>query len=539
MLTPAEESASRQHIFYMPNYIVSLRGLSINGSTVSRPPSNLLLIVTDGSGQISMNGENHSLTAGTILCRSSMSGIHLSQKHQLQGIWIEYSSLPPGSSNSSPLNSGAPLSTSTPKAITLAAKLLNAWNTTDGSSPFFIQLLFTQLLDELYRRQDDPNPMPATWLDRVLQYIDNNYNEDLTRVQMADMAQISPEHFSRAFRKATGQTFNEYVTLLRIRRAQQRILTGAPTLTTLAQEVGYAEGTYLSRKFKQVVGISPAAYHRKNKRIVSLEFNPTASLRALEVMPRLGAYSSWMERHDCVPSEYKIKLKANTPAMLSSTLAAVRPDVILCYQLPEETKHLRPVAPVIELPYMQMDWREQFRLIAGIADRQLQAEEWLNRYEELCYSANRQLDKVLGLRGTAIVWELGAATAYCFSSNYGHGSQILYGDLGFEPPPLLVSEGLMSSGYLETSIENIPFYSADHIFITSGATTDEGRQRFAALLQSSRWREQKSVRSGQVYILEQPDMFYGFDPLSSLAQLKTLMEALTSQISIGRDHIQP
>lgn len=69
------------------------------------------------------------------------------------------------------------------------------------------------------------------------------------------------------------------------------MLTGAPNLSQLALEVGYVEGTYLSRKFKQVVGISPAAYHRKNKRIVALNFNHTASLRALEIMPQLGVYS--------------------------------------------------------------------------------------------------------------------------------------------------------------------------------------------------------------------------------------------------------
>lgn len=113
---------------------------------------------------------------------------------------------------------------------------------------------------------------------------------------------------------------------------------------------------------------------------------------------------------------------------------------------------------------MQMDWREQFRMIAGIADRQPQAEAWLRRYDQLCYEANLQLDRLLGTRGTAVIWEFGTSSAYCFSSSYGHGCQILYGDLGFQPPGVLMEHGLMNRGYLEIPAEHIADYPADHIF---------------------------------------------------------------------------
>lgn len=177
----------------------------------------------------------------------------------------------------------------------------------------------------------------AQWIDRVLHHIESNYNEDLTREQAAGLAGVTPEHFSRAFRRFTGQTFNQYITLLRIRKAQQRILTGAPNLSTLALEVGYSEGTYLSRKFKQVVGISPSAYHRKSKSVVSLNFNHTASLHALEVVPRLGVYSSWMESMQPVPSR-KLLDEGIGSAGLYERLSSARPDVIISYSLPDKSK---------------------------------------------------------------------------------------------------------------------------------------------------------------------------------------------------------
>ncbi|MEK5027234.1 AraC family transcriptional regulator [Paenibacillus sp. FSL M7-1046] len=533
------DSRPHPHHFYFPVRVENLAGLAASIAPGPGSSGHLSVIVTGGSGTIDIQNERLSLSGGSMLCCSTQPGVSLSPQHQLQGVWIEYSTFPLLSNQTNPLNDRHPLANCSTKVCTLAARLLRVWEGSEIQSPFTVQQLFTELLTELHGEIRENSQSPAHWLDRVLEYIEAHYSEDITRSQMAERAGVSPEHFSRVFRKATGQTFNEYVTLHRIRRAQKRMLTGAPNLSQLALEVGYVEGTYLSRKFKQVVGISPAAYHRKNKRIVALNFNHTASLRALEITPQLGVYSGWMERHETVPSALKLQLEGSSAAMLYNRVAAVRPDVIISYDLPGESKQLLPVAPVIELPYMQMDWREQFRMIAGIAGRQPQAEAWLRHYDQLCYEANLQLDRLLGARGTAVIWEFGTSSAYCFSSSYGHGCQILYGDLGFQPPGVLMEHGLMNRGYLEIPAEQIADYPADHIFFTSSASTAEGQRRFETLLRSARWQELDAARSGHVYLLDQPDMFYGFDPLSSLAQLKTLMRTIRSQISIGQDHIKP
>ncbi|MNC48170.1 Iron(3+)-hydroxamate-binding protein FhuD precursor [compost metagenome] len=163
----------------------------------------------------------------------------------------------------------------------------------------------------------------------------------------------------------------------------------------------------------------------------------------------------------------------------------------------------------------------------------------MNRYDKLCHAANLELDLLLGARGTAIIWEINEEAAYCYSSSFGHGSQILYGELGFRPPSALLEQGLLHNGYLEAPIDHIPAYPADHIFITSIPSTREGRARFTALLQSPSWQKLDAVQDGRVYQLNQPEKFYGFDPLSSLAQLKTFMQAITSQIYMRQDHIRP
>lgn len=524
----AGSSLPNPHSFYIPVRVTALDQATFNRENAIQPFTSLLAVVTGGSGAITWNGERIRLSGGHILCSDSSEDISLPRSHKLEGVWIEYAVISGNSRPFNPLNHGQPVRSCPPHISALAMQLLSGWNQPEQRPPFALQALFTELLTELYDSAAEYTEPPAQWIDRVFRHIESHYNEDLTRGQAAGLAGVTPEHFSRAFRKSTGQTFNEYVTLLRIRKAQQRILTGAPNLSTLALEVGYSEGTYLSRKFKQVVGISPSAYHRKSKSIVSLNFNHTASLQALEVVPQLGVYSAWMERMEPVPSRKKLLNEGIGSAGLYERLSSARPDVIISYSLPDKSKQLLTFAPVIEIPFMQMDWREQFRLIAEVTGRKPQAESWLNIYDWHCHQANQLLDQRIGDRGTAMVLELGAETAYCFSSSYGRGAQILYHDLGFRPPLGLVAEGLLDKGYLEIAFHNIARYPADHLFITSSIEAAEALDPPQSFLQSLKQHYIDDSLGGRIYFLNQAGMFYGFDPLSSEAQLKVLVQALTS-----------
>lgn len=526
--------------FHFPCRILNLAGFSVSTGPVAPSPSSILMIVTGGSGTIEIEGFKHVISSGAMLCCSGSLPLSLDAQFNLQGVWIEYASVSPsGQADAGPLNHGRLYKGAPAVICSLACRLQTEWTGPAADSPFAVQLLFTELLagvHSLYSKNLQPQ---EHWLDLVLQHIEAHYNEDLTRSQLAELAQVSPEHFSRTFRKATGRSFSEYLTLQRIRRVQQRMLTESQSLGTLALEVGYSEGTYLSRKFKQVVGVSPAVYYRKPKKFASLNFNHTASLRALDILPELGVYSGWMRQLELVPPCPGLRAEGTNGASLYRSVAAAQPDVIISYALSEERGQLLPVAPVIELPFMQMGWREQFRVIAEVTGRIHRAEEWLSRYDELCCRANRELDRLIGPRGTAVAWEISEAATYCYSSSYGHGSQILYGELGFRPPAAVLDQGLLNNGYLESTIEALPYYPADHIFITSSPSTPAGHERFSSMRQSLRWNTLDAVRHNRVYTLEQPEMFYGFDPLSSLAQLNTLMQAITSQIYIDSNHIRP
>ncbi|CAN5898361.1 AraC family transcriptional regulator [soil metagenome] len=79
----------------------------------------------------------------------------------------------------------------------------------------------------------------------------------LSLSEMAEIAYLSPYHFSRTFRRVTGIPPGEFMNALRLERAKHLLLTTDLSVGEVCHEVGYnSQGTFTSR-FKQLVGLSP------------------------------------------------------------------------------------------------------------------------------------------------------------------------------------------------------------------------------------------------------------------------------------------
>lgn len=520
--------ATPVHTFYIPLQAIALAD-KFQSSREEELAHLSVIIIWGGTGVLKINNMEYEISKGNVYFLDNMSTTSISPTSKLEGMLLQYEGL---STKDIPLQqtflTNHSFTNCPDRILTLSAQLAELWNQFQINNPFQLQQLFITVMSELHNEIKARQSDSTHWLDRTLSYIDNHYNEEITREYLARLAGISPEHFSRAFRKTTGQTFNSYITLLRVRSAQQQLLTQTTNLNSLAQNVGYKEGTYLSKKFKQIVGMSPTIYQRKSKRVVSMTFNHTASLWTLGIVPELGRYSVWLQHVKNVSPEQELHPYHTTNSLIYNEIAAAQPDVIFNYNLQEENRSLITLAPVIEIPFMTMDWREQFRIIANVVDKRGQAEEWLEHYAGEIDVVNSHLDHHIGARGTAIVWEIGSGVAYCFSSSYGRGCHILYDDLGFQLPELLIEKDILQLGYIEVNMEEMVNYPADHIFITSLPSEPIQIRRMNHLFQTDGWLSLDAVRSNQVYLLNQPDLFYGSDPLSSQFQLQELALVLTS-----------
>lgn len=100
-------------------------------------------------------------------------------------------------------------------------------------------------------------------VERALQYINGNYNKDISLDEVSREVDISPYYFSKLFKEETGKTFVEHVTEARMERAKE-LLTGTDlSMKEICSEIGYADPNYFSRSFKKNTGLTPTEYKEK------------------------------------------------------------------------------------------------------------------------------------------------------------------------------------------------------------------------------------------------------------------------------------
>lgn len=101
-------------------------------------------------------------------------------------------------------------------------------------------------------------------LSRVLAFIEENLDGEISLGALAAVAGLSPFHFSRTFKLATGESPYHYVGLRRLARAQRLLSDSQLSLVQIALECGFASQSHFTSVFSKVVGTSPGRYRRES-----------------------------------------------------------------------------------------------------------------------------------------------------------------------------------------------------------------------------------------------------------------------------------
>ena len=99
-------------------------------------------------------------------------------------------------------------------------------------------------------------------IQRIIEYIDHHYKEDLSRTTLADMVYLSADHLARIFKKETGETLVKYITDKRIHAAKELLSDTKTPIAQVASEVGYDNYSYFTKIFKEKTGFSPGDYRK-------------------------------------------------------------------------------------------------------------------------------------------------------------------------------------------------------------------------------------------------------------------------------------
>ncbi len=100
---------------------------------------------------------------------------------------------------------------------------------------------------------------------QCMEYIRLNYNERITVEKLSKIAHMSRSTFIRNFENVCKCTPMEYVIAYRIKKAKELISLTDISVTQIAQECGFYDGSHFIKYFIRSEGISPFQYRKENR----------------------------------------------------------------------------------------------------------------------------------------------------------------------------------------------------------------------------------------------------------------------------------
>jgi AraC-like DNA-binding protein len=138
----------------------------------------------------------------------------------------------------------------------------------------YAESLTNALAVHLLRRYAACRPPTGAWsgglsrlkLRRTTDYIEAHLEHELLLTEIAAVARMSPAHFARLFRRATGLTPHQFIIVRRIERAKRLLTESRLPIIDIGRQVGFTDQSYFTAVFRKYVATTPKAYRGDTQR---------------------------------------------------------------------------------------------------------------------------------------------------------------------------------------------------------------------------------------------------------------------------------
>ncbi|MEK3914101.1 helix-turn-helix domain-containing protein [Paenibacillus sp. FSL H7-0331] len=107
-----------------------------------------------------------------------------------------------------------------------------------------------------------PSPLINENFKQLLDYVNHHYEDELYLKELSHKFYINYTYCCDLFQKATKSTFNEFVTRLRMNKAEQLLKESHLSVHEVARTVGYKDCNYFNKVFKKWFGMTPTGYRK-------------------------------------------------------------------------------------------------------------------------------------------------------------------------------------------------------------------------------------------------------------------------------------
>ena len=135
---------------------------------------------------------------------------------------------------------------------------------------------FTELLGELagsndYRQlstvqlQSFDDDAALARISGIVDFLTEHYSENFSMADLCARLDMTESSFSRYFRRATGNSYTDFVNRLRINKACQLLMETDRYITNVCYDVGFNNVANFNRRFLQIKGMTPKEFRRQSE----------------------------------------------------------------------------------------------------------------------------------------------------------------------------------------------------------------------------------------------------------------------------------
>ena len=110
-----------------------------------------------------------------------------------------------------------------------------------------------------------PMRFPPRAVRRSIEYINDNFSEEVRLKDIAGAVGMSMFHLSRTFRASTGVTLHRYLIRARVEKVKALLLDSDQSLAGIAGSAGFSDQSHMNKTFKRYTGTTPRLFRHARR----------------------------------------------------------------------------------------------------------------------------------------------------------------------------------------------------------------------------------------------------------------------------------
>lgn len=123
----------------------------------------------------------------------------------------------------------------------------------------YLSDIFQLLLKRCMEEKEDQSTRPVR---KAQAYVEEHYMEPVTLEEIARHVGLNETYLSSVFKKQTGKSLIDFLTHTRVRHAKELLIDHHKSINEIAEEVGFNDAKYFTKRFKKFTGVSPNEYRK-------------------------------------------------------------------------------------------------------------------------------------------------------------------------------------------------------------------------------------------------------------------------------------